>query len=138
MCVLQQHPALCYIFSASWLTLHICHPNLPRSLVDNPNLESHREEKSGKPSSSLAKLTRWKVTMPHFHSTKCFCILLPYSSRPLCLCMDCSPQPWHLESSYSTFKTLQRYHLLRKEFPDTFPPGPVLYFVHNACLYCTC
>ena len=103
-----------------------------------PYLESHREGKSGKPSSSVVKWTRWKVTTPCFHGTKCFWILLPHSSRPLCLCMDCSPQPWYLANSYSTFKTLQRYHLLRKEFPDTFPPGPVLYFVHNACLYCTC
>ena len=41
------------------------------------------------------------------------------SSRPLCLFMECSSQPWHLANSYR-----QKYYLPREEFPDAFPPGP--------------
>lgn len=98
-------------FSAFGLMLHICHSHLTQiSLVACPNLESDREGSSGKPNSSLATLTHHVC----FHSAMCLWIPSPCSSRLLCFCMECSFQPCHLANSYSTFKTLQRHHLLRR------------------------
>lgn len=98
-------------FSAFGLMLHVCHPHLTQiSLVASPNLESDREGSSGKPNSSLATLTHPVC----FHSAMCLWIPSPCSSRLLCFCVECSFQPCHLAKSYSTFKTLQRHHLLRR------------------------